>query len=166
MKQEQSSLSSNDIIKELTALLTKGNAHASFNDAVKDIPFEDLGKKPQSLPYSIWQLTEHIRIAQNDIIEFCINTNYKELNWPDDYWPKETEPANKIDWENSINAIKKDLNDFIELLKDKASELTIPFEHGKGQTLLREALLIADHTSYHTGEIILLRRLSGNWKNS
>ncbi len=155
----------NDIIKELISLLTKANAHASFNDAISNIPFEDLGKKPNDLPYSIWQLTEHIRIAQNDILDFCINKDYKELEWPKDYWVKEDAPNNEATWKESIEKIKKDLKEFIELLKNKKDELTKPLEHGKGQTLLREALLIADHTSYHTGEIILLRRLLGNWKS-
>ncbi len=154
-----------DIIKGLISLLTKANAHASFDDAIKNIPFVDLGKKPDNLPYSIWQLTEHIRFTQKDILDFSTNKNYKEHKWPDDYWIKEAAPANEETWKKSIASIKKDLKEFIELLKDKAAELTKPFEHGSGQTLLREALLIADHTSYHTGEIILLRRLMSNWKH-
>ena len=89
----------NNIVKELISLLKKGNAHASFDDAIKDISFDDLSKKPNNLPYSIWQLTEHIRITQKDILDFSANKNYKALNWPDDYWLKETAPKNEADME-------------------------------------------------------------------
>lgn len=151
------------VIKELISLLTKANAHASFNDAVKNIPVEDLGKVPGDLPYSIWQITKHILITQKDILEFSTNKDYKELNWPADYWPKEVAPKDEAEWKDCIKNIDADLNEFINLLK-KSKDLYAPFEHGNGQNLLREAMLIADHTSYHTGEIIVLRRLLGNWK--
>jgi len=151
------------LIEELIFLLKKGNAHISFNDAVKNIPFEDLGKKPGSLPYSIWQITEHIRITQKDILDFSVNTDYKELNWPGDYWPEDAAPATQTDWENSIKTINEDLDEFIKLL-ETSENLYKLFHHGTGQTLLREAMLIADHNSYHTGEILVLRRLLGNWK--
>jgi uncharacterized damage-inducible protein DinB len=164
MKKQITSTETNSIIKELISLLKKGNAHASFNDAIKDIPFDDLSKKPGNLPYSIWQLSEHIRITQKDILDFSSSKNYKALNWPDDYWPKEAAPKNEAAWKRSIDEIQKDLKSFIELLKDENADLLAPFGHGDGQNLLREALLIADHTSYHTGEIIVLRRLLGNWK--
>lgn len=154
----------NKLIKELISFLTKGNAHVTFHDAVKNIPVDDLGKVPEYLPYSIWQITEHIRIAQKDILDFSANTNYKELNWPDDYWPKEAAPKDEAEWEKSLKQIDDDLNEFIELLND-SEDLFKPFDHGNGQTLAREAILIADHNSYHTGEIIVLRRLLGNWKS-
>lgn len=153
------------IVKELIALFKKGNAHVSFNDAINNISFEDLGKKPGNLPYSIWQLTEHIRITQSDIVEFSTNKNYKPLNWPNDYWPKETVPKNESAWKKSVDTIKDNLKTFIELLKDENADLFTPFAYGEGQNLLREAMLIADHTSYHTAEIVIIRRLLGNWKN-
>jgi uncharacterized damage-inducible protein DinB len=165
MKKEISVTEISNITKELIELLKKGNAHVPFNEAIQNIPFEDLGKKPHDLPYSIWQLTEHIRITQKDILDFSVNTNYKELNWPADYWPKETAPKNETEWKKCIDEINNDLKAFIELLKAEDVDLFTPFEHGSGQNLLREALLIADHTSYHTGEIIVLRRLMGNWKS-
>lgn len=152
------------IIKELLSLLKNANAHASFNDAVKNIPFEDLAKVPDNLPYSIWQITEHVRITQKDILDFSANKNYKELNWPADYWPKNIAPTDEDEWKNCIQKINNDLDEFIELLKS-SEDIYTPFKHGNGQNLLREAMLIADHTSYHTGEIIVLRRLLGNWKN-
>ena len=161
MKNEKSQTTT--LIEELIFLLKKGNAHISFNDAVKNIPFEDLGKKPGNLPYSIWQITEHIRITQKDILDFSANINYKELKWPDDYWPQNVLPETQADWENSIKTINENLDEFIELLK-KSENIYALLGHGTGQTLLREAMLIADHNSYHTGEIIVLRRLLGNWK--
>ncbi|HEX5152130.1 MAG TPA: DinB family protein [Parafilimonas sp.] len=151
------------LIKELIFLLKKGNAHIGFNDAVKNIPFEDLGKKPGNLPYSIWQITEHIRIAQKDILDFSVNLNYKELDWPKDYWPENAAPESQADWESSVKAINDDLDEFIKVLEN-SENIYKAFDHGTGQTLLREAMLIADHNSYHTGEIIVLRRLLGNWK--
>lgn len=163
MEKQNSNAEQNDLIKEVVALLKKGNAHVTFNDAVKNIPFEDLGKKPDSLPYSIWQIAEHIRLAQWDILDFSRNENYKELKWPDDYWPKETSPESETAWQNCIERINADLNAFVDLLEDTGNDIFKPFAHGNGQTLLREALLIADHNSYHTGEIIILRRLLGNW---
>ena len=155
---------SGNIINELVDVLQKGNAHVSFNDAVENIPFEALGKKIQGLPYSIWQIAEHIRIAQWDILDFSRNANYKAPKWPDDYWPEEESPGNEAAWKDCITQFNSDLNAFIDLLQDPRSDIFKPFAHGNGQNLLREALLIADHNSYHTGEIIILRRLMGNWQ--
>jgi hypothetical protein len=177
------------IVKELESLLHGGNAHASFDEAVKDIPLDLPGQAPHELPYSIWQLVEHIRIVQWDILEFCRNPHHKSPQWPDGFWPKEKAPADKKAWERSLDQIKADKKAFIALLHkagspgakssgpksdgaksgdarsdDAPDDLLTPFPHGDGQTLLREALLIADHTSYHTGEIVLLRRLLGAWK--
>jgi len=153
-----------NLLDELVFLLRKGNAHVSFNDAIQDIPFDDLGKKLQNLPYSIWQIAEHIRITQKDILDFSANENYKELNWPADYWPCAAAPESKAAWDNCIKQINADLDAFIGLLTN-STNIFKPFGHGTGQSMLREAMLIADHTSYHTGEIIVLRRLLGNWKN-
>jgi uncharacterized damage-inducible protein DinB len=163
MKKEINQPEISILIQQLVDLLQKAHAHVSFNDAVKDIPFEDLGKKPNNLPYSIWQIAEHIRLAQWDILDFSRNKNYKELEWPADYWPKEATPADEPAWKNCITAINSDLDAFVDLLKDPQADIFKPFSHGSGQNLLREALLIADHNSYHVGEIIVIRRLLGNW---
>ena len=153
------------IIKELEDALTKGNAHAPFEEAVKDIPHELLDQTPDGLPYSIWQLVEHIRITQWDILDFCRNPHYKSMNWPGDYWPKEKGPAHKGDLQKSVDQVLADRKAFVALLhKAGDDELYTPLKHGDGQNLFREALLIIDHTSYHTGEIIVLRRLLKNWK--
>ena len=150
------------IITELEKLLRGGGAHVGFNEAMANIPEHLLGERPHQLPYSIWQLTEHIRIAQADMLDFCRNAHYQALNWPDDYWPKEPAPKDKSAFEDSVKAINADLDEFIELL-DKG-DLYTPIPHGDGQTLLREALQIADHTAYHLAEIVVLRRLLNDWK--
>jgi hypothetical protein len=150
--------------KELKALLDGGQAHATFEDAVKDFPVKLRGVVVDKLPYSAWQIVEHIRIAQNDIVEFSDNADgsYKAKKWPEDYWPKSSEPPSEDAWEKSIATIEKDRKAFEALLKK--DDLVQPFAWGDGQTLLREALLIADHLAYHTGELIVIRRLLGAWK--
>jgi hypothetical protein len=151
--------------EQLTDLITKGNAHATFDKVIEGLPFKDLGVKPGNLPYSIWNLVDHIRITQWDILEFSRDPHHKSPKWPDEYWPKEDAPATEMEWQKTLKQIKKDRDDFIELIKNPSSDLFTPFPHGEGQNLLREALLIADHTSYHSGEIIVLRRLLNNWKS-
>ena len=153
-----------EVIKQLKDLILKGNAHATFDQAVADVPFDILGTVPRKLPYSIWQLTEHIRIAQWDILEFSKKAMHKSPKWPDEYWPKEKAPADAVAWDKCVKQIKKDQKAFAALLDKEDVDLYTPFAHGDGQNLLREALLIADHTAYHTGEIVLLRRLLGVWK--
>ena len=153
------------IVKELEEAIVKGNAHATFEEAVKNIPHELLGQTPDGLPYSIWQLVEHLRITQWDILDFCRNPDYKSGNWPDDYWPKEKGPAHKGDLKKSVDAFVADRKAFIELLRKAGDdELYTPLKHGDGQNLFREALLIIDHNSYHIGELIVIRRLLGAWK--
>jgi hypothetical protein len=152
------------IVKQLVDIITKGNAHVTFDAAVANISFKNIGIKPHNLPYSIWMLAEHIRIAQADILDFSINPNYKELKWPEDYWPTSAAPLNEHEWQTSLNQILHDRNEFVRLLQQDTVDLYKPFAQGNGQNLLREALLIADHNSYHTGEIILIRRLLNDWK--
>jgi len=151
------------ITQQLTDLITKGNAHATFTEAVANISFKNIGIKPDNLPYSIWMLTEHIRIAQADILNFSINANYKELKWPDEYWPENEMPEDERAWQNSLNQILYDRDQFVDLLNKQDVDLYTPFPHGNGQNLLREAILIADHNSYHTGQIILIRKLLNDW---
>ena len=150
------------LIQEIAKLLIGGGAHAKFTDAVKDINPRVRGLKPEHMPYSIWQLVEHIRIAQWDMLQFCKDANHKSPAWPDDYWPKEAEPANENAWEGAISQIQSDLDEFIELVEH--ADLFQPLEHGTGQNILREALQVADHTAYHTGEIIAIRRFLNDWK--
>lgn len=153
----------NTVRKQLIELLTSTNAHQSFDDAVRDLPADLRGVKPDHIPYSIWQLVEHIRIAQWDILEFSRDSSHQSPSWPSGYWPKEEIPAHEQDWENTLHQIRQDREAFIALLSNPEQDLYAPFPHGDGQNLLREALLIADHTAYHVGEIIIIRRLLGAW---
>lgn len=154
------------LLKQLTSLLDGGQAHVSFEDAVSDLPFEKQGIVPTGLPYSAWQLLEHLRLAQHDILSFSDNAadTYKPMNWPGDYWPKEPAPPDEGAWQHAIDQIHTDRDRFESLLQ--TGDLTKPFPWGQGQTLLREAFLIADHNAYHVGEIIAVRRLLGAWKAS
>ena len=154
----------NEVIKQLKDLLLAGNAHVSLNNAFKDVAENIRGILPDKLPHSIWQLAEHIRIAQWDILEFSHNPRHVSPKWPEGYWPKEAAPKDEEAWKNCIIRIKKDREAFIALLEDPEVDLYKPFAHGDGQNLLREALLIADHNSYHVGEVIAIRRLLGDWK--
>jgi uncharacterized damage-inducible protein DinB len=151
------------LITELIKLLEGGGAHATLKDALADVPTDIRGQKPYGLPYSIWQLAEHIRIAQWDMLEFSKDGSHQSPKWPDDYWPKESAPANDEAWHKTIEQINTDCEEFITLLKSGDIYKTIP--HGDGQSILREALQIADHNAYHTAEIIVLRRLLGAWKS-
>lgn len=152
------------IISELSNLILKGNAHASFEEAVKDIPLNKLTEIPEHLPYNLWQLTEHIRIAQWDIVEFCMNPNHKSPEWPDEYWVSALENPDKNQWTNTLEQVKTDRDRFLAWIKTPSVNLYQPLAHGTGQNIFREALLIVDHTAYHVGEIILLRRLLQIWE--
>jgi len=151
------------LLDELQKLLNGGGAHVGFNEAVENIPFHLLGEKPHGLPYSIWQLVSHIRIAQWDMLEFSKDGNHQSPKWPEQYWPEEVAPESEEVWIKTIASIETDLKEFISLMKSKDLYLQIP--HGQGQTLLREALQIADHNAYHTAEIVVIRRLIGAWKS-
>ena len=153
---------------QLKALLDGGQAHAGFDKAVDKMPADLRGVVPKGTPYSAWQLLEHIRMAQRDILDFCRNDDgsYHPLKWPDDYWPKKSNPPNASAWQKSVKQIRADREAFDRLLDSvDDSNLIKPFPWGDGQNLLREALLIADHNAYHIGELILLRRVLGAWKS-
>ncbi|HVV54116.1 MAG TPA: DinB family protein [Mucilaginibacter sp.] len=150
------------LVNELLKLLNGGSAHASFKQAIEGLPPELRGAKPDKLPYSIWQLVEHIRIAQWDMLEFSKSGDHVSPKWPEAYWPQETAPAGDTAWDNSIKQIGADLDEFISLIKKGG--LYKPFPYGHGQSILREALQIADHNAYHTAEIIVIRRLLGAWR--
>ncbi len=153
------------IRKELIALLNGGQAHVTFDDAIKDFPSDLRGAVPPKLPYSAWQLLEHLRIAQRDILDFSAppTGGYHSIPWPDGYWPKSPEPPSAHAWDATIAAIRKDQKLFEDLINKPTADLYKPFRWGDGQNLLREALLVADHNSHHLGELIVLRRLLGCW---
>jgi len=149
------------LINELVKLLNGGSAHAGFDEALKGLPAELRGAKPDKLPYSIWQLVEHIRIAQWDMLKFSASEKHRSPKWPEEYWVKETAPANETAWKSSIKQINDDREEFIQLLKEEDIYQAIP--HGEGQSILREALQVADHNAYHIAEIVVIRRLLGAW---
>ena len=151
---------------QLAALLDGGQAHATLEDAVADFPAKLRGVVPDGLPYSAWQIVEHIRIAQQDVLNFSAppTGGYHGLKWPDAYWPKEAAPASSDAWDRSVAAIMADREKFKALLLKPGADLAKAFLWGTGQNLLREALLIADHNAYHVGELIVVRRLLGAWK--
>lgn len=151
------------LVAELTALLAGGNAHATLAHACADLPAPLRNQPVPGLPYTIWQLAEHIRIAQHDIVEFCLDPAHVSPEWPAGYWPSQTPGADEAGWQATLAQIEHDQQRFIDLLNNPATDLFAPLPHGDGQNVLREALLIGDHASYHTGEIILLRRLLHAW---
>ena len=156
-----------ELRKQLIALLRGGQAHATFDEAIKDFPAEHRGTVPPNLPYSAWQLLEHLRITQRDILNFSAppTGGYHPGKWPDDFWPKSPTPPSAPSWDQSIAAMRSDLDHFIALIENPKSDLYKPFRWGEGQNLLREAMLIADHTSYHLGELVVLRRILNIWHN-
>jgi hypothetical protein len=150
--------------KHLLELLDGGQAHAAFDDVVADFPSKFRGEKPVGLPHSGWMLVEHLRITQWDILDFSRNPKYAAIKWPDDYWPKSPEPPNEAAWDKSIKSFRDDLNAMKKLVNDLKTDLFAKLPWGEGQTILREALLIADHNSYHLAQLIDVRRLLGIWK--
>jgi DinB superfamily len=152
-----------ELREHLVKLLTEGQAHATFDDAVKGLDPELYGQVPKGAEHSPWQLLEHLRIAQWDIVEFSRNEKHDSPKWPEGYWPKEKAPADGKAWDKSVSAFKHDLKEMVELIRDEKTDLFAKIPHGDGQTVLREALLIADHNAYHIGQLVLVRRLLGAW---
>jgi hypothetical protein len=155
-----------ELRNHLLELLRGRSAHVDLSTALKDFPKELYGVRPENAPHSGWELVEHIRFTLHDLLDFTTNAKYLEPAWPDDYWPKSPAPPSPEAWAQSTRAIKEDLKAFEELIQDPKSNLYAEIPWAKdGQTLLREILLAADHTSYHLGELVLLRRLLGAWKD-
>ena len=149
--------------EQVAKLLSWEDAHVSFDAAVADLPAALRSMKPAGLPYSPWQLLEHLRITQHDILDFCRNPAYSELTWPDDYWPRAAGPSSPTAWDDCVAQFQRDRAQLQQLAKDPAIELEARIPHGSGQTYLRELLLAADHAAYHIGELIVVRRLLGAW---
>ena len=156
-------MADSSIREHLAKLLSWGDAHSSFESAVADLPVELRGTKPSTLPYSPWQLVEHLRITQADILDFCRNPKYRERTWPDDYWPSSESPPDSAAWDNSVRDFLRDRAALQDLSRDPKITLEARIPHGEGQTYLREILLVADHTAYHIGELVVVRRLLGAW---
>jgi len=155
----------NDPVREqVVNVLRGGHAHVTLEDAVKDFPPKLRGIKPAGAPHSAWQLLEHMRIAQWDILEFSRNPKHVSPKWPEGYWPETDKPPSDAAWKKSISAIKKDLAAMQKLIENPKTDLYANIPHGTGQNILREALLMADHNAYHIGQLLLVRRLVGAWK--
>jgi uncharacterized damage-inducible protein DinB len=152
--------------EQIVAALRGGNAHATFNNTIEDFPPELRGAKPEGMPHSAWELLEHIRLAQWDILEFSRDPKHESPGWPDGYWPRTAEPPSDAAWEKSIASFRKDLAAMQELVENPKTDLYAKIPHGAGQNILREALLVVDHNSYHLGQLVLLRRLLGAWTES
>jgi hypothetical protein len=150
--------------KALLEFLKGGNAHASVEDALKEFPASLYTEKPEGAPHTAWQLLEHIRVALHDLLDFSRNPGYRAPQWPGDYWPKKDAPSSTESWDASVRALKSDLREFEKLLRDPAVNLTAKIPWGEGQNILREILLAGDHTSYHVGQLIMLRKQLGAWK--
>lgn len=152
--------------QHLIELIKGGDAHAGFQDAIRDFPAELRGKRPKGAPHSPWEELEHMRIAQWDILEFSRDPDHVSPKFPDGYWPASPEPPDGKAWDRSVHAFCQDLQSLCALIADDSADLYARIPHGTGQTLLREALLAADHNAYHLGQLVLLRRMLGAWSGS
>ena len=150
--------------QHLLELLTGGHAHATFEDAVKGIPPELRGAKPANFPHSPWMILEHLRIAQWDILEFSRNHKHESPKWPEGYWPKTEMPESAEAWTRSVEQFEADLRAMKDLVKNPKTDLFAKIPWGDGQTILREALLVADHNAYHVAQLVDVRRFLGAWK--
>lgn len=149
--------------EHLAGLLNWESAHCTFDRAVAGFPARLRGKVPEGLAHSGWQLLEHLRICQRDILDFCRKRNYVEKTWPDDYWPAAQSPPNAAAWNASMAAFRADRKAFEKLIRDPATDLLATVPSDPQKTFLREVLLLADHNAYHVGQIVYVRRLLGDW---
>ena len=149
--------------QHLLYLLRDGGAHASFDQAIQGLPAKLRGKKPPGAEHTPWQIVEHLRIAQWDILEFSRNPQHVSPEFPAGYWPKSAAPPNAAAWTRSVAAFRTDLKAMEKLVQNPKTDLFAKIPHGDGQTILREVLLVADHNAYHLGALVLVRRLLGAW---
>jgi DinB family protein len=150
--------------EHLLNLLKGDGAHADFDAAIKDLPVSLRGTRPKGAEHSPWEVLEHLRIAQWDILEFSRNAKHVSPEFPSGYWPSAQSPPNENGWDKSGDAFRSDLKAMAELIANESTDLLAPIPHADGKTILREALLVADHNAYHLGELVLLRRLLGAWQ--
>jgi len=150
----------------LVELLEGGHAHVTWEDAIAEWPLALRGAKPSGQPFTPWRLLEHIRISQWDILEFTKSARHVSPQWPAGYWPATDAPPDAATWDKSVAQVERDLRAMQRLVRHAGTDLFAPIPHGTGQTVLREALVLADHNSYHLGQLVLLRRLLGAWKTT
>ena len=149
--------------QQLARLLDWEDAHAGFDAAVEGIPEDSRGKRAGG--HSPWELVEHMRITQHDILDFSRNKDYEEMDWPKDYWPESPAPSSGSAWNNSLDSFRKDREALHQLALDTSMDLSDRIPHGSGQTYMRQIVLAADHTAYHVGQLILVRKALGIWKS-
>ena len=149
---------------QLRRILSWQDAHVGFEKSVEGLSPKLRGARVVGFPHSAWELLEHMRITQHDILDFSRNPTYREMKWPDDYWPGSAAPGSDAAWKKSLARVRADRKALQALAADRSIDLTAPIAHGAGQTVLRELLLVADHTSYHLGQLVLVRQLLGIWK--
>jgi hypothetical protein len=153
-----------DVREHVRKLLAWEDAHVGFEKAVNGIPPNVRGRRPEGAPYSAWELLEHLRRSQRDILDFCVSPQYEEQSWPADFWPPSSEPPTPGAWDVSVGQFLDDRRALQELAVNPSIDLAARVPNGDGQTYLRELLLVADHTAYHLGELVVVRRLLGVWK--
>ena len=149
--------------KNLAQALDWEDAHVGFDAAVRNVPAALRGKRPRGFPHSPWELLEHLRLAQRDLLDFCLNPDYVERKFPDDYWPKSARPPKAGSWAESVAAFRADREALKALVTDRKRDLAARIPHGTGQTYLRSILLVIDHGAYHVGQLVTVRKLLGNW---
>lgn len=152
-------ISDQELREHLLYLLGGGGAHIDFESVVKDFPIELINQKVEHVPYTAWQLLEHMRIAQRDILEFSLSPKHISPPWPEGYWPRGDENTDAKGWRKSLSAFRADLKALQKLLADPKTDLFARIKHGDGQTVLREVLLVADHNAYHLGVLVTLKRI-------
>ena len=163
MKMPKPRQNTDSLRKQLVSLLREGHAHAGFESAIRRLPAKVRGKQVKGVPYTAWEILEHMRLAQWDILEFSRDPKHVSPAFPSGYWPRSKAPA-KGAWEKSVRAFRRDLKAMERLVANPATDLFARIPHGDGQTILREALLVVDHNAYHLGQLVLLRRLLGEWE--
>jgi DinB superfamily len=147
----------------LRRVLSWHEAHVDWKKAVANVPAKLRGTRPPGAEHSPWELLEHVRIATWDVLEFCRDAKHTSPDWPAGYWPEKPAPPNAAAWEKSVKSLERDLEAMGNLVGDPKTNLLASIPGGSGQTILREALLIADHNAYHLGQLVLVRRLLGCW---
>ena len=148
---------------QLLALLDGGHAHMSFDEAIADFPMGQINTTPQNVPYTPWHLLEHLRLTQRDILDFVREASYTEMPWPEGYWPARDAQADPAAWQRTIEQFHEDLREIRAMVADPQTDLEAPLPFGRGHSLLREILLVADHNGYHIGEFAILRQVMETW---
>lgn len=156
-------MSDRDIRTQLAGQLSGKGAHVDFDSLVEDFPFEKTGIRPDGFTHSAWEIVEHLRIAQWDILEFSRDPGHESPEWPDGYWPQTPAPPDQKAWKKSVESFKSDRKAMEDLVRDDSVDLLTPFEHGDGQNLIREALVLMKHNSYHIGQLADVRKALGEW---